>query len=121
MSHTKKASKPSNQPEGNSMSQFDNVSVIKKGNVFFDGKCVSHSVLFADGTRKTVGVIMPGTLTFNVSTPELMEITSGTCRVKIGDEPAFKTYAAGGQFSVAANSRFVIEYNEVVNYVCSFG
>ena len=103
------------------MSQFDNVSVVKKGNVFFDGKCVSHSVLFADGTRKTVGVIMPGTLTFNVSTPELMEITSGTCRVKIGDEPAFKTYAAGDQFSVTANGKFVIEAAEVVNYVCSFG
>lgn len=103
------------------MSQFDNVSVVKKGNVFFDGKCVSHSVLFADGTRKTVGVIMPGTLTFNVSTPELMEITSGTCRVKVGDEQEFKTFAAGSRFSVAANSRFVIETNEVVNYVCSFG
>lgn len=103
------------------MSQFDNVSVVKKGNVFFDGKCVSHSVLFADGTRKTVGVILPSTLTFNVSTPEKMEITSGTCRVKIGDEPEFKMYAAGSQFSVAANSRFVIEANEVVNYVCSFG
>jgi purine/pyrimidine-nucleoside phosphorylase len=103
------------------MSQFDNVSVVKKGNVFFDGKCVSHSVLFADGTRKTVGVILPSTLTFNVSTPELMEITSGTCRVKIGDDPEFKTYTAGNKFSVAANSRFVIEANEVVNYVCSFG
>ena len=103
------------------MSQFDNVSVIKKGNVFFDGKCVSHSVLFADGTRKTVGVIMPSMLTFNVGTPELMEITSGTCRVKIGDEQEFKTYSEGSKFSVAANSRFVIEAKEVVNYVCSFG
>jgi len=103
------------------MSQFDNVSVEKKGNVYFDGKCVSHSVLFADGTRKTIGVILPSTLTFNVGTPELMEITSGTCRVKIGDEPEFKTYDAGDQFAVAANGRFVIETNEVVNYVCSFG
>jgi purine/pyrimidine-nucleoside phosphorylase len=103
------------------MSQFNNVSVVKKGNVFFDGKCVSHTVLFADGTRKTVGVILPSTLTFNVSTPELMEITSGTCRVKIGDEPEFKTYTAGNQFSVVANSHFVIETNEIVNYVCSFG
>jgi purine/pyrimidine-nucleoside phosphorylase len=103
------------------MSQFNNVSVVKKGNVFFDGKCVSHSVLFTDGTRKTVGVILPSTLTFNVSTPELMEITSGTCRVKIGDEPEFKTYTAGSRFSVPANGRFVIESNEVVNYVCSFG
>jgi uncharacterized protein YaiE (UPF0345 family) len=103
------------------MSNFENVSVDKKGNVFFDGKCVSHSVIFPDGSRKTVGVILPSTLTFNVNTPELMEITSGTCRVKIGDEPEFKTYAAGDQFSVAANSRFVIEAQEVVNYVCSFG
>ena len=103
------------------MSQFENVTVETKGNVYFDGKCVSHSVLFADGTRKTIGVILPSTLTFNVGTPELMEITSGTCRVKIGDEPEFKTYDAGDQFAVAANGRFVIEANEVVNYVCSFG
>ena len=103
------------------MSQFNNVSVVKKGNVFFDGKCVSHSVLFADGTRKTVGVILPSTLTFNVGVPEVMEITDGTCRVKIGNEAGFKTYAAGGQFSVPANGSFVIEAKEVVNYVCSFG
>ena len=101
--------------------KFDNVSVGKKANVFFDGKCVSLWLFLPDGARKTVGVILPGTLTFNVSTPELMEITSGTCRVKIGDEPEFKTYTAGDQFSVAANSRFVIEANEAVDYVCSFG
>ena len=104
------------------MSQFDNVSVVKKGNVFFDGKCVSHSVLFSDGTRKTVGVIMPGSqLTFNVGTPELMEITDGTCRVKIAGEPAFKTYTAGTSFRVAANSSFEIHAKDEVNYVCSFG
>ena len=102
--------------------RFDNVSVGKKANVFFDGKCVSHSVYFPDGSRKTCGVIMPGSqLTFNVGAPELMEITSGTCEVKIAGEAAFKTYAAGSQFSVAANSRFVIEANEAVDYVCSFG
>lgn len=103
------------------MSQFDNVSVIKKSNVFFDGKCVSHSVLFSDGTRKTVGVILPSTLTFNVGAPEVMEITSGTCRVKLGDEPEFSAYGAGSQFSVPANGRFIIEADEVVDYVCSFG
>lgn len=103
------------------MSQFDNVSVVKQGNVFFDGKCVSHSVLFADGTRKTVGVILPSTLTFNVGVPEVMEITSGTCRVKLGDAAEFTTYAAGSQFYVPANGSFVIEADDVVNYVCSFG
>lgn len=103
------------------MSQFDNVSVVKQGNVYFDGKCVSHTVLFADGTRKTIGVILPSTLTFNVGVPEIMEITSGTCRVKIGDESEFTTYAAGSQFSVPENGKFVIEATDVVNYVCSFG
>jgi uncharacterized protein YaiE (UPF0345 family) len=57
-----------------SMSQFDNVSVVKKSNVYFDGKCVSHTVIVADGTRKTVGVIFPSTLAFNTGAPEIMEV-----------------------------------------------
>ncbi len=102
--------------------KFENISVVKKSNVFFDGKCVSHSVLFPDGTRKTVGVIMPGSqLTFNVGVPEIMEITSGSCDVKIAGEHAFKTYPAGTQFSVAANSSFEIHAKDTVDYVCSFG
>ena len=57
--------------------QFDNVSVIKKSNVFFDGKCVSHTVMLADGTKKSVGVILPSSLVFNTGVPEIMEITAG--------------------------------------------
>jgi len=73
--------------------RFDNVSVGKKANVFFDGKCVSHSVYFPDGSRKTCGVVLPDSqLTFNVGAPELMEITSGECSVKLGGESAFKNY-----------------------------
>lgn len=105
------------------MPQFDNVSVVKKANVFFDGKCVSHTVLFPDGSRKTVGVVLPDSqLTFNVSTPELMEISAGECSVRIAGEPAFKTYAAGSSFKISANSSFEIHTGaEAVNYVCSFG
>ena len=102
--------------------RFDNVSVGKKANVFFDGKCVSHSVYFPDGSRKTCGVIMPGSqLTFNVGAPELMEITSGTCEVKVAGEAAFKIYTAGSSFKVAENSSFEIHAKDEVNYVCSFG
>ncbi len=102
--------------------KFDNVSVGKKANVFFDGQCVSHSVYFPDGSRKTVGVVMPGAkLTFNVGAPELMEITAGECQVKIAGESAFKTYTAGSSFKVAANSSFEIHAKDEVNYVCSFG
>ena len=102
--------------------KFENVSVVKKANVFFDGKCVSHSVLFPDGTRKTLGVIMPGShLVFNVNAPELMEITEGECEVKIAGEPAAKVYTPGTSFRVAANGSFEIHARSLVNYVCSFG
>ena len=102
--------------------RIDNVSVAKKANVFFDGKCISHSVFFPDGSRKSVGVILPDShLTFNVSTPELMEITAGECQVKIAGEPEFQTYTAGKSFKVAANSSFEIHAKDEVNYVCSFG
>jgi len=102
--------------------KFDNISVAKKANVFFDGKCESHSVFFSDGTRKTVGIAMPGSqLTCNVGAPELMEITSGECQVKIAGESAFKTYTAGTSFKVAENGSFEIHAKDEVNYVCSFG
>ena len=103
------------------MSQFDQVSVLKKANVYFDGKCVSHTVLLADGTRKSVGVILPSTLTFNVGTPEIMELIEGRCRVKLAGEAVAREYAGGQSFSVPANSSFEIEALEPVHYVCHFG
>jgi len=63
--------------------QFDNVTVLKKGNVYFDGKCVSHTVILADGTKKTLGVILPAALTFSTGAPEIMEINGGSCKVRL--------------------------------------
>ena len=103
------------------MSQFDQVSVVKKANIYFDGKCVSHSVLWADGTRKTLGVIFPSTLTFTTGAPETMEIVAGQCRVKLAGSSTWRTVAAGGQFSVPGESSFEIETIETLDYVCHFG
>ncbi len=100
--------------------QFDNISVIKKANVYFDGKCVSHTVQFADGTRKSIGVIQPATLTFNTSVPEIMETVAGACRYRIKGED-WKICAAGESFSVPGNSSFDIEVTEPYHYVCHFG
>ncbi len=101
--------------------QFDNVSVVKKANVFFDGKCVSHTVLFADGTKKSVGVIFPSSLVFNTGAPEIMEINGGKCHVRIKGETEWKTYEAGQSFSVPGDSHFDIETIELLDYVCHFG
>jgi len=102
------------------MSQFDNVAVVKKANVYFDGKCVSHTVQFADGTKKSVGVILPATLTFNTGVPEIMETVAGGCRYRIkgGD---WKNSGAGESFQVPGNSSFDIEVSgEPYHYVCHF-
>jgi hypothetical protein len=104
------------------MSQFDNISVVKQANVYFDGKCVSHTVQFADGTRKSVGVIMPSTLTFNTGAPEIMETVAGSCRVKLAGENSWTSYGAGQSFKVPGNSSFDIEVSgEPYHYVCHFG
>lgn len=102
------------------MSQFDQVSVVKKANVYFDGKCVSHTVLFADGTRKTLGVIFPSLLTFNTAAAEVMELNGGRCRVRLAGESEWKTYGGGDSFSIPANSSFDIETLELLDYVCHF-
>ena len=102
------------------MSQFDQVSVVKKANVYFDGKCVSHTVLLADGTRKSVGVILPSKLTFGTGAPEIMELLEGRCRVKLAGETEFKEYAGGQSFDAPGNSSFDIETLETLHYVCHF-
>lgn len=100
--------------------QFDQVSVSKTANVYFDGKCVSHTVTLEDGTRKSVGVILPSTLTFNVGVPEIMELLQGKGKVSI-NEGDWQAFEGAFTFSVPANGKFVIEVIEDVHYVCHFG
>ncbi len=99
---------------------FNNVSVSKTANVYFDGNCVSHTLTLADGTRKSVGVILPATLTFNVGVPEVMELLAGKGRVQVngGD---WQVIDGAMTFSVPENGSFVIEVSETVHYVCHFG
>ncbi|GGI53481.1 MAG TPA: pyrimidine/purine nucleoside phosphorylase [Oxalicibacterium sp.] len=100
--------------------QFDNVSVIKQANVYFDGKCVSHTVLFPDGSKKTIGVIFPSTLKFNTGAAEIMELNAGKCRIKLAGASDWQTYEGGQKFDVPANSSFDIETIEMLDYVCYY-
>jgi hypothetical protein len=103
------------------MNEFNNVSVVSKANVYFDGKCVSHSITLSDGSKKSVGVILPSTLTFNTGAPEIMETVAGACRVKLAGENEWKSYGAGQSFKVPGNSSFDIEVSgEPYHYVCHF-
>jgi uncharacterized protein YaiE (UPF0345 family) len=102
------------------MSTFDQVSVVKKANIYFDGKCVSHTILFGDGARKTIGIIFPSALTFNTGAPERMEINAGRCRVRLKDDASWREFVAGQSFVVPGNSSFEIETLETLDYVCHF-
>ena len=104
-----------------SPSQFGNVSVTCKANLYFDGRVVSHSLTFADGSRKTLGLIYPGSFSFNTEAAEKMEIISGQCRVRIGAQGEWVGFAAGTWFDVPAHSSFEIAVDGgITEYVCSF-
>ena len=101
-------------------SHIANVTLTTQANVYFDGKCVSHTVILADGTKKTVGVILPSSLTFNTGAPEIMEGVGGSCRVRLKGESDWVTYGAGQSFNVPGNSSFDIACDEPYHYVCHF-
>jgi len=109
-----------NKMDKNMQNQFDSVSIRKKANVHFEGHSVSHMIEFEDGTKKTLGVILPTTtsLTFKTHVPERIEIISGKCTVQIGDEPEAKIYSSGESFNVPENSKFKIMTDEVIDYIC---
>ena len=99
---------------------FRNVEVKKKANVYHDGRVSSRTVILPSGEMKTLGVMMPGTYRFNTQAPEVMDLTQGACRVKIGDDQNWATFQAGESFSVPANSHFEIEVTSLLDYVCHF-
>ena len=101
--------------------QINGVSVNPQANVYFDGKCVSHSITCADGTKKSVGVILPATLTFNTGAPEIMECVAGSCEYKLAGSQAWVKSGAGEKFSVPGNAKFEIRVSEPYHYICHFG
>ncbi|GAB3497532.1 pyrimidine/purine nucleoside phosphorylase [Curvibacter fontanus] len=101
--------------------QYNGVTVATQANVYFDGKCVSHSITLADGTKKSVGVVLPATLTFNTGAPEIMECVAGSCEYKLKGTDAWVKSVAGQKFSVPGNSSFEIRVTEPYHYICHFG
>ena len=100
---------------------FSQVEVVTKANVYFDGKVVSHTVRFADGSKKTLGLIYPGSFHFGTEAPELMQIVAGSCRARIDGENEWKSYSEGSAFRIAGKSGFDIAVESgIVEYVCSF-
>lgn len=102
------------------MSQFTNVAVSIKANVYFDGGVTSRTVTFPDGTRKTLGVMLPGVYQFTTDTVEIMEFTSGELLALLPGESEWKAFGAGTSFQVPAHATFQMDVKTITDYICSF-
>jgi uncharacterized protein YaiE (UPF0345 family) len=101
--------------------EFKNVTALTTANVYFEGKVVSHTLLLADGSKKTLGLIYPGSYHFGTQLAEQMDITAGQCRVRLDSEESARIFPAGQSFQVRANSGFQIEVESgICQYICSF-
>jgi len=102
------------------MKDITNVTVVPKANVYFDGKVTSRTILFSDGSRKTLGFMMPGDYEFSTGDKEIMELLAGSMDVKLPGSSAYKTFKEGESFEVPAKSSFKLILKEAADYCCSY-
>lgn len=102
------------------MSVFENVSVVREANIYFEGRVTSRTVVFADGSKKTLGVMLPGEYTFNTDAPEEMEILSGQLEVLLPGKDEWQPVKGGEKFDVPGKASFSLKVRAVTDYCCSF-
>lgn len=102
------------------MDRFENVTIVKKANIYFDGKVTSRTVLFDSGEKKTLGIMMPGEYEFGTAEKEIMEILAGNLEVLLPGNDKWRTIFGGESFEVPANSKFKLVVKELADYCCSY-
>jgi len=100
--------------------RFEQVTVVKTANVYFEGRVTSRTVLFPGGTRKTLGIMLPGAYEFGTTAAEVMEVLAGEMTVKLPGSDAWQTFKAGEAFNVPANAKFGLRITVVADYCCSY-
>jgi len=102
------------------VAEFQNVNVVKKANIYFDGGVTSRTIIFPDGSRKTLGIMMPGEYGFNTGAAEIMEILSGELTVLLPGSAEWVAVKGGEAFEVPENASFKMKVTAVTDYCCSF-
>lgn len=102
------------------MNEFKKVTIVKKANIYFDGKVTSRTVLFENGEKKTLGIMLPGEYEFGTSNKEIMEIIQGNLEVKLPGSDEWCTFTSGESFEVALDSKFNLIVKEITDYCCSY-
>lgn len=102
------------------MSEFNNVTITREANIYFDGNVTSRAVIFADGTTKTLGIMMPGDYTFGTEKAELMEILAGELVYRLDGSDEWISIKAGEQFNVPSKFSFDLKVSQLADYCCSY-
>ena len=95
-------------------------TVSTAANVYFDGKCVSHALTMADGSKKSVGVVLASILVFGTAEPETMECVAGACEYRLPGGAEWLPSGVGHKFSVPGNTRFEIRVADAYHYICHY-
>lgn len=100
--------------------EYENVKIVSKANIYYDGKVISHTFFMPDGSRKTTGVIFPGEYEFGTGPAEVMEMVSGAFTVMLPGSSKWETYEAGKSFNIPGNDKFKLKCTVLSEYVCSY-
>ena len=100
--------------------EFNGVRIIKKANVYFEGKVTSRTIFFPDGEKKTLGFMLAGEYEFNTGSEELMEVIGGDMDIMQKNDTSYQNYSEGTSFTVPANSSFKIIVKKYADYCCSY-
>ncbi len=102
------------------MTELNNISMIKEANIYYDGKVTSRAIVLADGTKQTLGIMLPGEYTFETQAAEIMEMMSGELEIRLPGESEFRKLNTPQTFNVPANASFDLKIKTVTDYCCSY-
>lgn len=100
--------------------EFQNVSVAREANVYFDGKVTSRTIILADGSQKTLGVMLPGEYEFGTEAAEEMDISSGELDVLLPEADDWLHIREAQVFHVPANASFQLKVHRITHYCCTY-
>jgi uncharacterized protein YaiE (UPF0345 family) len=102
------------------MMEFKDVTIVKKANIYFDGKVTSRTVIFPDGSKKTLGIMFPGDYEFGTAEKEIIEILAGNLDILLPGAAGLVTFKEGEVFEVQAQSKFSLKVKSLTDYCCSY-
>ena len=101
------------------MANIENATIVKKANIYYDGKVTSRTVYLSDGSTQSLGIMLPGSYTFATNEAEIMEMLSGELDIKLPGEE-WKALTTPQSFNVPANASFDLKIKTVSDYCCSY-